>query len=261
VSLPRTLTQRDEGLGDWAVLTGYRGSIAHGMYVPRDEPNSIDDKDLISVCVPPKEFYLGLREYGSRGTKEIKQDEWDVVVYEARKFLSLLAKGNPNVLSLLWTEGNYMQTITPAGQLLLSNRHVFVGKHVYHSFVGYAHGQLHRMTHTQPTDQAYQGAKRRALCEKFGYDTKNAAHLVRILRMGIEFLTEGEMHVLRPDNNELLDIKRGEWRLERVEAEAVRLFKLAEEAYVRSSLPNNVDRDRVSEVCVQVVEEAWRNRR
>jgi hypothetical protein len=85
----------------------------------------------------------------------------------------------------------------------------------------------------------YMGKKRRELVRRFGYDAKNAAHLIRLLRMGIEFLTEGTLHVERADATELLDIKRGAWPLEKVKSEAERLFTLAQEAYVRSSLPPN----------------------
>ncbi|HEV7396781.1 MAG TPA: hypothetical protein VGN86_09760 [Pyrinomonadaceae bacterium] len=59
----------------------------------------------------------------------------------------------------------------------------------------------------------------------------------RPLRMGIEFLTEGSIDVEQADGLELSSIKRGEWSLEKVKAEAERLFQLAQEAYVRSSLP------------------------
>jgi len=51
------------------------------------------------------------------------------------------------------------------------------------------------------------GAKRKSLVEKFGYDTKNAAHLILLLRMGIEFLSVGVLHVKRHDAQELLEIK------------------------------------------------------
>jgi hypothetical protein len=70
----------------------------------------------------------------------------------------------------------------------------------------------------------YMGQKRRELVRRVGYDAKNAAHLIRLLRMGIEFLTEGTMHVERADAPELLEIKRGAWPLEKVKAEAERLF-------------------------------------
>jgi hypothetical protein len=54
--------------------------------------------------------------------------------------------------------------------------------------------------------------------------------------MGIEFLTEGTLHVERADAPELLEKKRGAWPLEKVKEEAERLFVLAQEAYVRSKL-------------------------
>jgi hypothetical protein len=99
----------------------------------------------------------------------------------------------------------------------------------------------------------YMGQKRRELVRRVGYDAKNAAHLIRLLRMGIEFLTEGTMHVERADAPELLDIKRGGWSLERVKAEAERLFQLSQEAYVRSSLRPEPDRDRAERLCVEMI--------
>lgn len=233
------------------ILVGYRGSIAHGMYVPPKEPTSIDDKDLMSVCIPPLDFYLGLETFGSHGTRELKEKEWDIVIYEIKKFISLLAQGNPNVLSMLWLAPNYYIHLTRSGKYLIENRSIFVGKHVYHSFTGYAHSQLHRMTHN--AFQGHMGEKRRQLVDKFGYDTKNAAHLIRLLRMGTEFLIEGELHVLREDASQLLEIKRGEWTLERVLEEADRGFKIAEEAYLRSTLPKNVDREAVNCLCMEIL--------
>jgi hypothetical protein len=99
----------------------------------------------------------------------------------------------------------------------------------------------------------YMGQKRRELVRRVGYDAKNAAHLIRLLRMGIEFLTEGTMHVERADGPELLEIKRGAWPLEKVKAEAERLFQLSQEAYVRSSLPPEPDRDRAERLCVEMI--------
>jgi hypothetical protein len=77
VSLPHEITDGEPGLGPWAILHGYRGSVAHGMYEPPENPLSIDDKDTMAICVPPLEYYYGLSEYGSRGTREIKRGEWD----------------------------------------------------------------------------------------------------------------------------------------------------------------------------------------
>jgi len=248
--LPQSLIQTYSGLGEWAILHGYRGSIAHGMYMPPSDPNSLADKDTMSVCVPSLDYYFGLKEYGSRQTKEIKQGEWDIVVYTLQKFINLLYKGNPNVLTLLWLDPQHYIQVKAAGQYLIDQRELFVGKHVYQSFTGYAYSQLKRMERIN--FKGYMGEKRKRLVMKHGYDTKNAAHLIRLLRMGIEFMRDGTIQVTRPDAAELLDIKRGEWRLEQVKSEAERLFKAAEEGYNSSSLPEKPDFEAVHRLTVEV---------
>lgn len=242
-----------EKRGRDCILLGYRGSVAHGMYIPSDDPNSVDDIDLMGVAVPGESYYLGLDSYpyGLRGTKEIKDGEWDIVIYEAKKMISLLANGNPNVLSLLWLN-DYIKT-TSEGELLVANRRLFSTKRVYDSFIGYAYGQRKRMTHL--AFEGYMGEKRKSLVMKHGYDTKNAAHLIRLLRTVIEFLPSGELVVNRSgiDADELIGIKRGQWTLEQVHLEAERLLGLAAEAYDKCSLPEYTDMDAVNKLCISIV--------
>ena len=259
MSIPKNINRENPGIWDWAFLHGYRGSIAHGTYEPSTEPNSIDDKDTMALCVPPLDYYFGLKQYGSRGTQEIKVNEWDIVVYEARKAISLLAGGNPNVLSILWLPENLYLKRTDAGNLLLGKRDIFVGRHVFKPFIGYAKQQLYKMEHG--AHQGYMGEKRRSLVKKYGYDTKNAAHLIRLLRMGIEFLRDGELNVMRYDATELLAIKHGEWTLERIKSEADRLFKRAEDVYDNSTLPVAPDRNKVNQLCVEIVQMSFDSRR
>lgn len=235
------------------ILLAYRGSIAHGTYEPNTEPGSIDDIDLMGISVPDIEHYFGLRQYGSRGTVEIVDDPWDIVLYEARKAISMLAKANPNILSLLWLPDDLYVHVEPAGQLLIDNRKLFATKAAYKPLIGYAHGQLSKMTRN--ACEGYMGAKRRKLVEQFGYDTKNAAHTIRILRTGIEFIRTGELQVHRPDAAELLEIKHGEWSLEQIKATADFLFATAEEAIAASPLPDAPDYDAINRLCADVVSE------
>lgn len=100
--------------------------------------------------------------------------------------------------------------------------------------------------------KGFMGVKRKGLIEKYGYDTKNASHLIRLLRQGIEFLIDGEMHVFRKDAKELLAIKDGEWSLEKIKSEAERLFVLSEEAFIRSNLPVKSDHEKISRLCVDM---------
>ena len=178
-------------------------------------------------------------------------NEWDAVHYEVRKMVSLLLKGNPNVLSMLWLPDQHIIFENELGKFLRDSKQVFVSKKVYHSFNGYAYSQFKRME--QFEHHGYMGAKRKQLVEKFGYDTKNAAHLIRLLRMGIEFLTEGRLYVHRNDAQQLLDIKRGKWELDKVKEEAERLFRLAEEAYVHSHLPAEPDRENAEWVLSTII--------
>lgn len=235
------------------ILLGYVGSISHGTYIPKDDPNSIDDRDILGACLGPVESYLGLQKFEQ---KERFIGEWDSVVYDVRKLVHLLLKQNPNVLGLLWLKREDYVHIHELGQRLLDARDLFISKQAYHSFVGYAHGQLYKMDHG--AFEGYMGEKRKRLVEQFGYDTKNAAHLIRLLRMGIEYLTDGVLRVFREDAKELKEIKRGGWPLEKVKAEADRLFVLAQEAYVRSPLPKSANTVEAEKLLIGIVRDGLR---
>lgn len=250
MSFPTDIQRDNPGCGEWAFLHAYRGSIAHGTYRPNSHANSIDDKDTMAFCVPPADTYLGLSEFQSRGTQEIMRDPWDIVIYESRKAIRLLAQGNPNVLAMLWLPDNLYIKKTDSGEYLLANKNAFVGRHVFKPFVGYATAQLRKMESGEY--KGYMGDKRRELVEKFGYDTKNASHLIRLLRQGIEFLRDGELNVLRHDSAELLDIKDGKWGLDKVKEEANRLFRRAEDAYDRSTLPVRPDEGAVNDIAIEI---------
>jgi predicted nucleotidyltransferase len=291
---------------------GYRGSIAHGMYVPPENIDSIDDIDLMGFCVGSETDYFGLGEWGSRGTKEFKAGQYDVVLYEARKAVSLLLQGNPNIMSMLWLEPRHRLIVEPIADLLFANRQFFVGKHVYNAFAGYAHQQMEKMESRDPEELreylavtaemkfrgihpnhkgevfpapdrdtgelrdavnwapdkllarlrnfqkkgeniGYMGEKRKQLVLRHSYDTKNAAHLIRLLRMCVEFMKTGEMHVYRQDAAELLEIKTGKWKLEDVKLLADDLWAQARAARDASTLPDGPNREGAERVLVSII--------
>ncbi len=102
------------------------------------------------------------------------------------------------------------------------------------------------------------GEKRKKLVEQFGYDCKNASHLIRLLKMGIELLSTGELNVLRHDSQELLAIKRGEWSLAKVEREANHLFPLMDEALVKTSLPDKPDYHKAEAICMKIIKRFYK---
>lgn len=221
-------------------MLAYRGSRAHGTFT-----KETDDIDLIGVCFAPPEHYVGLKNFGSNGTIEFAVDvdgiTWDIVVYELRKFMRLLLKSNPNVLSTLFLSADHFFIKSSPWDVIVNSRDVFLSKQAYRAFVGYAYGQLKRME--RGIHSRTMCAARRELIERCGYDPKNASHLIRLLRMGIEFLETGTMQIKRPDAEELIAIKLGKWSREQVLAESERLFDKANEAYKCSTLPDEPDRD------------------
>jgi len=99
---------------------------------------------------------------------------------------------------------------------------------------------------------------RSELEEQFGYDTKHAMHLVRLLRMGKEALEEGVLYVKRPDAQELLDIRSGAWTYEECVKYAEDMDKLIrEDLYKSTSLPNRPDLFRAAELLMEAQRLVW----
>jgi predicted nucleotidyltransferase len=216
------------------IFLGEMGSTSHGTH----QPDRIDDYDLMGVVIPPAPYVTGLAKW-EHWVRPPGDDGLDVVLYSLAKYVRLLLKSNPNVMGLLWLRPEHVLADSAAWSLLQQHRAAFASKDAYHSFSGYAHAQLKKMQ--TGAFRGYMGEKRKAMVQRFGYDTKNAAHLIRLLRMSVEFLRTGEMQVWRSDRAELLAIKSGEWTIEQVQREAADLFEHARMARDASTLPDHPD--------------------
>lgn len=104
---------------------------------------------------------------------------------------------------------------------------------------------------------------RSQLEEQFGYDSKHASHLVRLLRMGEEILTTGQVHVKRPDATELLEIRNGKWSYdELIRYAEAKDKKIREQLYNSTPLPKKPDIKFAAELLMEIQDLMWsRNRR
>lgn len=94
--------------------------------------------------------------------------------------------------------------------------------------------------------------------EQFGFDTKHAMHLVRLLRMGEEALTEGRIIVKRPDAEELLAIRDGAWTYEEIVAYAEEMdVRIRGELYNNTCLPKKVNLKKVAELVMELQDLVW----
>jgi hypothetical protein len=230
------------------ILLGRRGSEAHGTFIPSTDPNSIDDRDLMGVCIPPAPWTIGLRTWAHA---EAINNEWDVVLYGYHKFVGLLCKQNPNVIGMLWLEPEDYLYITPEGQALVNNRmHFRARQPAYDAFIGYARAQLKAMQNG--VFKGYMGQKRKELVARIGYDAKSAGHMVRLLHTGLEYLKTGRLQVRRTwDREMLIAIKRGEWPLDRVKSYAEHLFQ--EMLEVESPLPERVNEEAIEAIVIDTM--------
>lgn len=213
------------------ILKTYAGSHSYGTNIKGS------DEDFRGVCIPPENCLLGLDKFEQK--ESVEPDE---VIYSLQKFVRLALQNNPNILDVLFVADNHIVYINEFGKELRDLRYDFLSKNVYKTYGGYAYAQLKKMV-TVGKDAS---GKRLADIQKYGFDTKNAYHLIRLLRMGIETLTDGEVYVLRHDNQELLKIRRGEHPLTYIESEAIRLRNLLDQAYVNSKLPAKPNYDKIN---------------
>lgn len=245
------------GVNDRIIYACMVGSPSHNTYVPKDDKDSIDDIDVLLVCVPPKEKVYGLRPW--KETEQVQIDEWDIILHSIRRYTELLLKSNPNRLCTLWVRPEHQVYCSPEFKPYLDNRDLFTTKEAFHSFAGYANAQLKKMTASNAAYSGYMGAKRKALVDKFGYDCKNASHLLRLVTMCKEYMETGQLNVYRTQDAQMLqDIKAGKWKLEEVTTLAETRFFEAFKAYEQSALPASVDDHKAEKLMMEVLHSCWR---
>ena len=139
----------------------------------------------------------------------------------------------------------------------VDRRSAFLSHAAHQAFAGYAYSQLHRLG--SPNTRGYMGRERKELFLRHGYDLKNAAHCLRLLRMGCELMETGELHVDRTniDAEELKEIKSGKWTLGQVQREADRGFKRMEAAEKTSVLPESPNLEVVEQLVIRTYFEFW----
>ena len=142
----------EERLGSNICLLTFGGSTAYGL----DGPQS--DIDIRGITMPTKKDLLGASFiidpeerknknliFGKDGFEQYLDVATDTTVYVLDKIVKLLYKCNPNTIEILGCRPEHYALISPAGQKLLDNKHLFLSQMAYDSFAGYARGQFQRL--------------------------------------------------------------------------------------------------------------------
>jgi predicted nucleotidyltransferase len=99
---------------------------------------------------------------------------------------------------------------------------------------------------------------RAELERRYGYDTKHAMHLVRLLRMAVEILRTGEVVVRRPDADELMAVRKGSLTFDALLEQAENLGAQVKTLAETSPLPITPDESRLNVLCAEIVAAAQR---
>jgi hypothetical protein len=113
----------------WLIFEVVTGSRSYGL----DTPTS--DTDIKGVFVLPKEEFYGLAY-----TAQVNNETNDIVYYELKRFVELLAKNNPNILEMLNVPEQCVLRKNAIMDLL--EPQLFLSKLCEQSFANYAFTQI-----------------------------------------------------------------------------------------------------------------------
>ncbi len=218
------------------------GSVSHGTNL------DTSDNDWHAVVIPPMQMLIGLSTWEGG---DLKTPDVDLKVHSLVRFVKLALKGNPDILGLLWLQPeHYLYQGEEFGQLI-AHREAFTSKQAAKPLIGYAESELQQMIKRSSSRDL--GAKRKSLIEQFGYDVKQAAHVIRLCRMCVEFMDTGVLRVYREkDREELIHIKTGGLSYD----DAVKLcgheMDLARAAEERSYLPPRPQQAEIEQLVMEL---------
>lgn len=147
------------------------------------------DHDLCGAAIETRDHVFGLKVFEQW---EFKSYQTEGTIYSLRKFVRLLAQNNPTLLCLLFNQ----HAIDPYG--LQKIRDAFPNRKAADAFHGYAKQQLYRISHVTGMH-----VTRQDLIDAHGYDTKYAAHILRLYRQGKEYIQT--RHITLPMTAEAID--------------------------------------------------------
>jgi len=169
---------------DWTpIIGGVVGSHAYGLNT--DE----SDVDRLFFAAAPTIQFHGLNPpWGKAGTI-VQHEPEDVTVHEVAKALSLLLKGNPSIVEILWLDE--YEVCTEMGRRLIELRSQFLSQtYVRNAYLGYATEQLRRIrTRSVPAKRV----------------KKHARHILRLLDQGTQLYTTGTFEVKVRDPERYFD--------------------------------------------------------
>lgn len=126
--------RKDKNLGNNIIILTLGGSHAYGT------ANENSDLDIRGCALNSKMQILTNENF-----EQFINEATDTTIYSFNKLVSLLSNCNPNTIELLGNKLEHYLYVSPIGQELIDNSHLFLSKRAAYSFGGYATAQLRRL--------------------------------------------------------------------------------------------------------------------
>jgi hypothetical protein len=355
-----TQLEQEQLAKDNCILRVVSGSNAYGTNTPSSD---WDERGIFVTS--QKEIIFPVNYF-----EQVELSENDVVLFELKKYMTLLQDQNPNILEIIWTAPTDILHITETGQQIIDHRDKFLTNNVKNTFAAYAQSQMHRIkghnkwiNNPQPetapqqkqfisvilnmTDNpefnkkapldnfysidlgnnqfalwdkrnsSYEGANwinkdgcivaitkekrseflqknrnpdiivkynkdiyeksmdnwknywnwrknrnvsRSELEVKFGYDTKHAMHIIRLLHSCIEILDNQRVPVKQKNPSYLLDIRNGLYTYEEFFKETEKLMLDVERLAAKCTLPSEISKEYTQDFIFNLYNQHWSSR-
>lgn len=265
------------------------GSQAHGLATAES------DLDTRGICIPPKRYLIGLSTFeqhenetgdhtiyslhkfvrlalqGNPNIIETLYTEGEDILFvntwgkrlQASRDLFLSRKVGERFMGyalsqLRRIEGHYRWLSNPPpeplpetyGAVFKAGVHRFPNTHQERAYKGARKHYQHYVSWRRNRNP-----KRADLEERYGYDTKHASHLCRLLKMGEEILRDGVVLVRRPDAEWLKGIRQGTMGYEELLAWAEERLQSLPDLMAASSLPEEPPEEDAEALVVELTEE------
>lgn len=126
--------RKDKNLGNNIIILTLGGSHAYGTN------NDNSDLDIRGCALNSKMQILTNENF-----EQLVHEATDTTIYAFNKLISLLSNVNPNTIEMLGNKPEHYFYVSPIGQELIDNSHLFLSKKAVYSFGGYANQQLRRL--------------------------------------------------------------------------------------------------------------------
>lgn len=256
---------------DSVIHAFFAGSAMHGA-----TGNKPTDIDIAGVYIQPPEWILGipqmrLNEDGEKRlfdpdvhvwkavghNTKVEAGEIDLNLYSLRKWANMAASGNTTALEFLFvrtsTAMTGLETSYTWVEHILPHTADFISKKAGHHFIAFAKAMLLRLN----GGNTGKHGQRPELEAEFGYDTKGAMHMLRVLGEGIELMDRGVITLPCPEAPFLKDVRNGKFEREEINEIANARFEVLEEKTAKSWLPDELDREKISQIITKAQVEFW----